>query len=93
MCIPLGAGLLAMAYNSAKVKAEDAPKSWQDLTDPKWKKRLALGHPAFSGFDAAWAVVLMKRVGWKYRSHQECCVTPVFMRLAVGDCRPWPVPP
>jgi iron(III) transport system substrate-binding protein len=63
---PMGAGLLAMAYNSAKVKADDAPKSWQDLTDPKWKKRLALGHPAFSGFDAAWAVVMMKRVGWKY---------------------------
>jgi len=63
---PMGAGLLAMAYNSAKVKAEDAPKSWMDLTDPKWKKRLALGHPAFSGFDAAWCVVMMKRVGWKY---------------------------
>ena len=43
---PMGAGLLAMAYNSAKVKPEEAPKSWQDLTDPKWKKRLALGHPA-----------------------------------------------
>ncbi len=63
---PMGAGLLAMAYNSAKVKPEDAPKSWQDLTDPKWKKRLALGHPAFSGFDAAWCVVMTKRVGWKY---------------------------
>ena len=63
---PMGAGLLAMAYNSAKVKAEDAPKSWMDLTDPKWKKRLALGHPAFSGFDAAWCVVMMKRVGWKF---------------------------
>lgn len=63
---PMGAGLLAMAYNSAKVKPEDAPKSWQDLTDPKWKKRLALGHPAFSGFDAAWSVMMMKRVGWKY---------------------------
>lgn len=63
---PMGAGLHAMAYNSAKVKEEDAPKSWMDLTDPKWKKRLALGHPAFSGFDAAWAVMMTKRVGWKY---------------------------
>lgn len=63
---PMGAGLHAMAYNSAKVKADDAPKSWMDLTDPKWKKRLALGHPAFSGFDAAWCVAMMKRVGWQY---------------------------
>lgn len=63
---PMGAGLLAMAYNSAKVKAAEAPKAWTDLTDPKWKGRLALGHPAFSGFDAAWAVVMMKRIGWSY---------------------------
>jgi iron(III) transport system substrate-binding protein len=63
---PMGAGLLAMAYNSSKVKEQDAPKSWMDLTDSKWKKRLALGHPAFSGFDASWCVSMMKRVGWKY---------------------------
>jgi iron(III) transport system substrate-binding protein len=63
---PMGGGLMAMAYNSMKVKPEEAPKSWLDLADPKWKGRLALGHPAFSGFDAAWAVVMMKRVGWKY---------------------------
>jgi iron(III) transport system substrate-binding protein len=63
---PMGAGLLAMAYNTAKVKAEDAPKSWMDLTDPKWKRRLALGHPAFSGFDASWCVSMVKKVGWKY---------------------------
>lgn len=63
---PMGAGLQAMAYNSAKVKADDAPKSWMGLTDPRWKKRLALGHPAFSGFDAAWCVAMMKKVGWQY---------------------------
>jgi SAM-dependent methyltransferase len=27
------------------------------------------------------------------RSHQECCVTPVIMRLAAGGCRLWPVAP
>lgn len=63
---PMGAGLLALAYNSDKVKAAEAPKAWTDLTDPKWKGRLALGHPAFSGFDAAWSVVMMKRIGWSY---------------------------
>ena len=63
---PMGAGMMAIAYNNKKVRPEEAPKSWQDLIDPKWKGRLALGHPAFSGFDAAWAVVMMKREGWKY---------------------------
>jgi iron(III) transport system substrate-binding protein len=63
---PMGAGLLAMAYNNAKVKEQDAPKAWTDLTNPKWKGKLALGHPAFSGFDAAWCVVMVKRLGWQY---------------------------
>jgi iron(III) transport system substrate-binding protein len=63
---PMGAGMMAIAYNNKKVKPEEAPKSWQDLTDPKWKGSLALGHPAFSGFDAAWCVMMMKRTGWKY---------------------------
>ena len=36
-------------YNSAKVKPEDAPRAWTDLLDPKWKDRVATGHPAFSG--------------------------------------------
>ena len=63
---PMGAGLLAMAYNTSKVKEQDAPKSWMDLADPKWKGKLALGHPAFSGFDASWCVSMEKRYGWKY---------------------------
>ena len=63
---PMGAGLLAMAYNSSKVKPEDAPKTWKDLADPKGKKRLALSHPAFSGFDASWCVSMMKKVGWDF---------------------------
>lgn len=63
---PMGAGLLAMAYNTAKVSPEDAPKAWSDLTDPKWKRKLALGHPATSGFDASWCVSMNKKVGWQY---------------------------
>jgi iron(III) transport system substrate-binding protein len=38
-----------MIYNAAKVKEADAPRSWTDLLDPKWKDRVATGHPAFSG--------------------------------------------
>jgi len=34
-----------MIYNSAKVKSEDAPRRWTDLLDPKWKGRIATGHP------------------------------------------------
>jgi iron(III) transport system substrate-binding protein len=53
-------------YNSAKVKPEDAPKAWTDLLDPKWKDRVATGHPAFSGCTGVWCVALRKVYGWSY---------------------------
>ena len=30
---------LPIAYNTKMVSAQDAPKSWEDLADPKWKGR------------------------------------------------------
>jgi iron(III) transport system substrate-binding protein len=55
-----------LIYNSAKVKPEDAPKAWTDLLDPKWKDRVATGHPAFSGCTGVWVVALRKLYGWSY---------------------------
>ncbi len=55
-----------LIYNSAKVKTEDAPKTWTDLLDPKWKGQVATGHPAFSGCTGVWAVALRKQYGWEY---------------------------
>jgi iron(III) transport system substrate-binding protein len=63
---PFAGGFMAMAYNNKLVKAEDAPKSWSDLADPKWKGKLALGHPGFSGFDAALVAWLAQDKGWDY---------------------------
>jgi iron(III) transport system substrate-binding protein len=31
---------MCMAYNSDSIKKEDAPKSWEDMIDPKWKGML-----------------------------------------------------
>ena len=57
---------MAMAYNNKLVSAADAPKSWADMADPKWKGKLAVGHPGFSGFDAALVAWLSKEKGWDY---------------------------
>ncbi|MGH7043088.1 MAG: ABC transporter substrate-binding protein, partial [Acetobacteraceae bacterium] len=63
---PVGGGLMAIAYNSKIVAPADVPRSWDDLTNPKWKGKLALSHPAFSGFDAALDVWLMRTKGWSF---------------------------
>ncbi len=63
---PMGIGLMGIAYNSAKVTTAEAPTSWAELLDPKWKGKLAIGDPSFSGFDAAWDMTMVKREGFSY---------------------------
>src|SRR5690348_7547361 len=47
---PTTSTLMLMIYNTQKMKPEEAPRNWTDLLDPKWKGRVAFGHPAFSGY-------------------------------------------
>lgn len=48
-----------IGYNSALVSEEDAPKSWEDLTDPKWKGRNGLVQVTAGG--SVWALALFQR--------------------------------
>lgn len=40
---------VGIEYNTDKIKAEDAPRSWQELADPRWKDRLVQVDPAKVG--------------------------------------------
>ena len=60
------ASALVIGYNKDKVSAADVPKSWKDLNNPKWANRIALGHPAYSGFAGNWAVQVHKLYGKPY---------------------------
>jgi len=55
-----------LIYNTNRVKPEDAPRAWTDLLDPKWKGRVATGHPAFSGCTGTWALGVKKVHGWDF---------------------------
>jgi iron(III) transport system substrate-binding protein len=39
----------ALAYNTKKLKREDVPKSWEDITNPKYKGIVALDDPMRAG--------------------------------------------
>jgi iron(III) transport system substrate-binding protein len=60
------AGLVVLTYNSAKVKAEEAPKKWPDVLDIKWKGKVSVGHPGFSGYVGTWALALRNLYGWSF---------------------------
>jgi iron(III) transport system substrate-binding protein len=58
--------LSSIAYNTNLVKAEDAPKSWADLLDPKWAGKMVKGHPAYSGTIMTATFQLVREFGWEY---------------------------
>lgn len=63
----LGAlGFVLINYNSDKISQTDVPKTWKDLLDPKWKGKIALGHPNFSGYVGNWVLAMNDKYGWKY---------------------------
>lgn len=63
---PASATVHLLAYNNKLIQPQDAPKAWTDLLDPRWKGRVATGHPAFSGCTGIWALALTKRYGWEF---------------------------
>ena len=59
-------GVVGITLNTSKVKAEERPKSWPDLVDPKWKNQVSVGHPAFSGYVGVWCYEMQRLYGWEY---------------------------
>ena len=59
-------GLCIIAYNTNLVKAEDAPKSFADLLDPKWKSKIVKAHPGYSGTIMTATFQTARDLGWDY---------------------------
>lgn len=69
--VATAAGLVLITYNTSVVSPADAPKKWTDLLDPKWKGKLSIGHPGFSGYVGTWVVQMRKAYGWDYFKKME----------------------
>ena len=60
------AWLSVIGYNTTLVKAEDAPKSFADLLDPKWNGKIVKGHPSYSGTILTATFQMSRDLGWSY---------------------------
>src|SRR3981189_1356712 len=58
--------LSIIAYNTNLVKADDAPKSFADLLDPKWKGKIVKAHPGYSGTIMTATYQMQRDLGWTF---------------------------
>ena len=62
----LRATVNAIFYNTKAMSAAEAPKTWKDLLDPKWKGKMVTAHPGYSGVIATHVLALVHLHGWDY---------------------------
>ena len=57
---------MIIAYNKDKLAKEDIPTGWEDLTNPKYKGRIAMPNPLLSGTAYVAVGSLADKFGWEY---------------------------
>jgi iron(III) transport system substrate-binding protein len=62
----LRATVTVIAYNTKVLPANEAPKTWKDLLDPRWKGKMVTAHPGYSGVIATHVLALVHLHGWDY---------------------------
>ncbi len=60
------AHLSVLAYRSDLMPEADAPKTWSDLLDPKYKGKMVKAHPGYSGTVMTATFVLSQAIGWDW---------------------------
>jgi iron(III) transport system substrate-binding protein len=58
--------LSVIGYNTTLVNAEDAPKSFADLLDPKWVGKIVKAHPGYSGTIMTATYQMQRDLGWPF---------------------------
>ncbi len=50
--------IIGFVYNTSMIKPEDAPKSYEDIVNPKWKGKIAMGNPSLHDTTIDWLASL-----------------------------------
>ncbi len=77
--------LQAIMYNTDLLTPEEAPRSWKDLGDPKYKGMIVLGNPASSGSSYAQLFMMNKLYGLDFIKNVVSNTTYVASSTAGPD--------
>lgn len=80
----------AIGYNTELVDEADAPQSWEDLLDPKWKGNIGLAHIGAGGSTWARDLFLRNEFGveyWEALAAQEPFITGAAGAVTEGNAR------
>ncbi|WP_158228286.1 ABC transporter substrate-binding protein [Pseudonocardia sp. MH-G8] len=81
-----------ISYNTDMLSEQEAPHSWQDLLDPKWRGQIATGNPGASGYVGTWATWAYLEFGPGYLEQLAAqdvlvgqSITDTIPRVAAGE--------
>lgn len=63
---PTTGSLHVIVYHSTRLTGAEAPTKWADLIDPRFRGRIGIAHPAFSGYFGQWVLAMKRLYGWQY---------------------------
>jgi iron(III) transport system substrate-binding protein len=77
---PLYANLRGILVNTRLVRPEDEPKSWKDLTDPKWRGKILMDDPRSAGAGNSLFVSTVRHPNLGKEFHEKLAQNkPVFV--------------
>ncbi len=95
-----------ITFNDRTLSAEEAPKDWDELLDPKWKDRILIRYPlASSTMRTIWGAMILRQpsveAGYEWLARLDANVktytadpTQLYLKLAreEGDVTMWNMP-
>jgi iron(III) transport system substrate-binding protein len=83
VCADVKWSISGVTYNTNIVTPDIAPKTWQDLVNPRWKDKVVLSDPSPGGYYMQWALMMREKFGPDYLK-AVAALNPTAMTSSVG---------